>query len=391
MNRNPPIEKRALNVLLTDCSPNWGGQQYRLVREALWLAAHGHNVLVVCGKSSRLGMRLREHSPQISLRLQRSWGGLLGLSEFFWSVGRWKPDIIHTRNWQDGFWGALAHVAGWTAVRSCHVTMPAHLSARRKFPFRSGCGRVIAAADFIKNDLVRVAGIPESRVDVIGEGVDLKEFHPHVDGSGFRAEFGIASEAPLFGLVAMIRGEKGYNHFVNAAAIVLKTFPDARFVIVGDGERGRVEILRGKICAMFPGRPSPVQLVGYREDVPVVMAAIDVLVVPSKQEAQSLVIPQAFATGKPVIASNVGGIPEIVSHGENGFLVSPGDESGLASAMEELAGSPDLRRRMGAAALDLAQRELSFDVKMDLLLASYRGAIGRKIVKNRRNLQRHIP
>ncbi|MEI6071538.1 MAG: glycosyltransferase family 4 protein [Verrucomicrobiae bacterium] len=376
MKKNSLIENRALNVILTDCSPNWGGQQYRLLREALWLAARGHKVLVICGKRSQLGVRLREHSPQISLHLLNSWGGLHGLLEFFWAVWRWKPDIIHTRNWQDAFWGALAHVAGWTNVRSCHVTMPAHLSARRKFPFRSGCARVIAAAEFIKKHLVLVAGIPESRVDVVGEGVDLNEFHPGVDGRGFRSEFGIAEGVPVFGLVSMIRGEKGYNHFVNAAAKVLEKFPDARFVIAGDGEPARVEKLRAKILKMFPRQPSPVLLVGYRDDVPKVMAAIDVLVLPSKQEAQSLVIPQAFATGKPVIASNVGGIPENVRDGVNGFLVSPGDENGLAAAMEQLAASPDLRRRFGTAALELARRELSFDMKMDLLLASYRQALG---------------
>ena len=376
MTKNSRIENRALNVVLTDCSPNWGGQQYRLLREALWLAARGHKVLVICGKRSQLGVRLREYTPQISLHLLRSWGGLHGLVEFFWTVWRWKPDIIHTRNWQDAFWGALAHVAGWTNVRSCHVTMPDHLSARRKFPFRSGCARVIAAAEFIKKHLVLVAGIPESRVDVVGEGVDLNEFHPGVDGRGFRAEFGIAEGAPVFGLVSMIRGEKGYNHFVNAASKVLEKFPDARFVIAGDGEPARVERLRAKIRDMFPLQPSPVLLVGYRDDVPNVMAAIDVLVLPSKQEAQSLVIPQAFATGKPVIASNVGGIPENVRDGVNGFLVSPGDENGLAAAMEQLAASPDLRRRFGAAALDLARRELSFDIKMGLLLESYRKAIG---------------
>jgi len=379
MNKKILTKKRALNVLLTDCSPNWGGQQYRLLREALWLSAHGHRVLVICGKRSQLGVRLQEHSPQISVYLLRSWGGLHGLLEFFWQVWRWKPDIIHTRNWQDAFWGALAHVAGWTSVRSCHVTMPPHLSARRKFPFRSGCARVIAAADFIKNHLVAVADISESRVDVVGEGVDLKEFHPGVDGSRFRAEFGIAEDAPVFGLVSMIRGEKGYNHFVNAALKVLEKCPSARFVIAGDGEAGRVEKLRKKIAEMFPHQPSPVLLLGYREDVPNVMAAIDVLVLPSKQEAQSLVIPQAFATGKPAVASNVGGIPENVRDGVNGFLVSPGDENGLAAAMVKLAASPDLRRRFGAAALDLAQRELSFDVKMELLLASYRKALGQDL------------
>jgi len=78
MNKNSLVENRAMNVILTDCSPNWGGQQYRLLREALWLAARGHKVLVICGKRSQLGVRLREYTPQISLHLLNSWGGLHG-------------------------------------------------------------------------------------------------------------------------------------------------------------------------------------------------------------------------------------------------------------------------------------------------------------------------
>ncbi|MEI6278683.1 MAG: glycosyltransferase family 4 protein [Verrucomicrobiae bacterium] len=361
-------------MLLIDSSPNWGGQQYRLLREALWLDAHGHKILVLCGRRSELAARIPKLAPHLPVKKIRSWGGPFGLMEFLWNVWRWKPDVVHTHSGQDAFWACLLHFAGWTVVHSRHMTMPSQMSARRKFPFRSGCARLIASADFIKKDLSVLAGVPETRVDVVGEGVDLKEFHPGVNGRGFRAEFSIPEEATVFGLVAMIRGEKGHGRFINAAAEVLDRFPNARFVIAGDGHGPRVEKLRRKILKKFPHEPRPVILVGYREDVPELMAALDVLVVPSLEEAQTLVIPQAFATGKPVIASRVGGIPEIVKHGENGLLVRAGDDRDLAAAMGQLAESPDLRRRLGAAGLELARRDLVFDDKMGLLLASYRRA-----------------
>lgn len=387
MKNKPRLEKSALNVLLTDSSLNWGGQQYRLLREARWLVEHGHNVLVVCGKRSELAVRLQKQAPQIRVQTIRSWGGPAGLLEFLWKVCRSKPDVIHARSGHDALWGSLLHLAGWTVVCSRHMTMPSRMPARRKFPYRSGCARIIAAAEFIRKDLTVVAGVPESRVDVVGEGIDLKEFHPGVDGSGFRAEFGIPWDAPVFGLVAMIRGEKGHNHFVNAASNVLRKIPGARFVIVGDGQPAHVEKLRVKVLKIFPRQPSPVILTGYREDVPEIMAAIDVLVVPSMQEAQTIVIPQAFATGKPVIASNVGGIPEIVRHGKNGLLFRAGDEQGLAEAMVQIAESPDFARCLGVAGLELARRELAFDNKMDLLLASYRRAIGRNSISPDPSLQ----
>ena len=386
--RNKPFwEKPELRVILTDSSPNWGGQQYRLLREALWLDAHGHKILVLCGRRSELGARIPKFAPHLAVKKIRSWGGPFGLVEFLWNVWRWKPDVVHAHSGQDAFWACLLHFAGWTVVRSRHMTMPAQMSARRKFPFRSGCARLMASADFIKKDLSVLAGVPEARVDVVGEGIDLKEFHPGVDGSGFRAEFGIPWDAPVFGLVAMIRGEKGHNHFVNAASNVLRKIPGARFVIVGDGQPAHVEKLRVKVLKIFPRQPSPVILTGYREDVPEIMAAIDVLVVPSMQEAQTIVIPQAFATGKPVIASNVGGIPEIVRHGKNGLLFRAGDEQGLAEAMVQIAESPDFARCLGVAGLELARRELAFDNKMDLLLASYRRAIGRNSISPDPSLQ----
>ncbi|MEI6035319.1 MAG: glycosyltransferase family 4 protein [Verrucomicrobiae bacterium] len=379
MKTKPFLEKAAWNVLLTDSSPNWGGQQYRLLREAEWLSGRGHHVLVVCGNRSELAARLQKHAPHIQVSIIRSWGGPLGLLEFLWKVRRWKPDVIHTRSGQDALWACLLHFAGWTVVHSRHMTMPSHLTARRRFPYRSGCARVIASAKFIKRDLIVRAGVPESCVDVADEGVDLKEFHPGVNGRGFRAEFAIPEDAPVFGLVAMVRKEKGHNHFVNAASMVLKSFPGARFVIAGDGTGEQVEKLRRKILKEFPHAPSPVIFVGYRDDVPEIMAAIDVLVVPSLKEAQTIVIPQAFATGKPVVASDVGGIPELVKHGENGFLVRAGDERGLAEAMALLAGSPDLRSRLGDAGLELARRELAFEGKMELLLESYRKAADKRL------------
>ena len=380
MKPQPASEKPGLKVLLCDSSPNWGGQQYRLVREAQRLQERGHEVLVLCGSRSEVAARLPALAPRVPLVTIRSWGGLFGLIDFLWKTGRWNPDIIHTHSDQDAIWAFIFHLAGRTVIHSRHMTVPPHMPVLKKLPFHSGCSRIIASAEFIKRDMSAVTGIPESRVDVIGEGVDLKEFHPGVCGRGIREEFGIPEDAPVFGMIAMIRRDKGHKHFLKAAAEVLKQFPAARFLIVGDGEERQVRKLTQRVLKEFPGQPSPVILAGYREDVPEILSAIDVLVVPSLHEAQTIVIPQAFATGKPVIASEVGGIPEIVTNEENGLLVPAGDDRELASAMLRLAGSPELRHRLGAAGLDLARRELVFDRKVELLIASYLRAAGRESV-----------
>jgi glycosyltransferase involved in cell wall biosynthesis len=206
---------------------------------------------------------------------------------------------------------------------------------------------------------------------VVGEGANLEEFHPGLDGGGFRAEFRIPPKSPLFGVIAMMRPEKGQRTFINAAARVLKSAPDARFVLVGGGGGPYVDKLYEKIRRKFPWSPSPVTITGYREDVSQVMAALDVVVVPSLHDAQTIVIPEAFAAGRPVIASRVGGIPELVTHEENGLLVEPADNDALAAAMLRLLADPVLRNDLASAGHRLARRELSFERKTELLLDSY--------------------
>jgi len=257
------------------------------------------------------------------------------------------------------------------------MTLPDVMPRGRRFIYRHGSRRLIAAAKFIADTMRDSLGVPGDRIDVIGECVDTEEFSPG-DGSAFRREFGIAESAPLFGIVAMLRGEKGHDTFLRAARRVLASRPDARFVIVGSTTPGNIveaqieEILAAEF-AQLSG--SPVTMTGFRRDIPQIMRALDCLVVPSRHEAQTLVIPQAFATAKPAIGSRVGGIPEILQDGVNGFLVEPQNENEVADRMLRIAADKVLAQRLGRAGREFAERELAVDIKMEQLLACYRKAI----------------
>ena len=207
--------------------------------------------------------------------------------------------------------------------------------------------------------------------------MDTEEFSPG-DGSAFRREFAIADDAPLFGIVAMLRGEKGHDTFLGAARRVLRSKPTARFVIVGSGKPGgevetEVNRMLSEEFADFP--QPPVIMTGFRRDIPRIMRALDCLAVPSRHEAQTLVIPQAFASGKPAIGSRVGGIPEILREDVNGFLIEPGNEEQLADRMLRIANDAGLAQRFGRAGRQFAERELSVDIRMQQLLESYRKTI----------------
>ncbi len=359
---------------MLESSPNWGGQEDRLLREASWLQKQGHKVILACADDAAIIGRAGAAGVEARAIPFRSNVDVVGLNALSKLIRREKPDVIHARSSKDAWFAYWFHLKGMPVVRSRHMTLPDTMPRGRRFIYRHGCGRLIAAAQFIADTMRDSLGVPGDRIDVIGECVDTEEFSPG-DGSPIRREFAIANDAPLFGIVAMLRGEKGHDTFLGAARRVLHSKPTARFVIVGSGKAGgEVET---EVCRMlseeFANFPQPpVIMTGFRRDIPLIMRALDCLVVPSRQEAQTLVIPQAFATGKPVIGSKVGGIPEILRDGKTGFLVEPGDEEQLADCMLRMANDPDLARRMGRAGREYAEQELSADVKMQQLLESYR-------------------
>lgn len=371
-------EDRKLKVLLLESSPNWGGQEDRLLREATWLQQRGHQVMLACnddaaiiGRAGAAGIETRV----IPFRTNIDLAGLGTLAEL---VRREKPDLLHAHSSKDAWFCFWFHRAGVPVVRSRHTTLPSDMPRGRRFIYRHGCRRLIASAGFIAETMRTSLGIADDRIDVIGECVDTQEFSPG-DGSEFRREFRIPATAPLFGIIAMLRGEKGHDTFVRAARLVLETRPDARFVIVGSpASRDKVEqkIRQFIETELKSVEDPPVIMTGFRRDIPRIMRALDCLVVPSIKEAQTLVIPQAFATGKPVIASRVGGIPELVEDGVNGLLLTPKDHRGLAERMLRLINEPELAARLGRAGLEFARHELAVDVKMEQLLAAYRKTAG---------------
>src|SRR3989442_1139752 len=178
---------------------------------------------------------------------------------------------------------------------------------------------------------------------------------------------------PLVGLVANIRGSKGHNVFLEAAREILTTAPRARFLIVGDGVG--YEEVRRRLSAL--GLAERVTMTGFRRDIPEVMAALDVLVLPSiRSEATSQVIPQALAVRTPVVATTVGGSPELVRDGETGRLVPPEDPQALAGAVLEILGDPARARAMGRAGQAAVAAGLTLDASMTRTTAVYRALLG---------------
>lgn len=361
-----------MNVLHVESSLNWGGQEERTVCEARWLNRNGHRCWVACNPAAEIRRRAGSMALPVNMSRSLAPSATVRLARVCRSH---SVDVLHVHSPKDAWICVPLHLLGMPVVRSRQITNAVKARWSRSIVYRRGCSQLITTADCIRRDLVARNGVAPEKITVIGEGVDLDRFHPGIDGRGFRREIGIRDGKILFGLVAMIRPEKGHLTFIDAARITHQRHASARFVIVGEGTGAReLELnLRCELERRQGGlRSGPVIMAGFREDIPEVIAALDVLVVPSHAEAQSLVIPQAFASGKPVIASAVGGIPELVENERNGLLVRPGDAPALASAMERLATNPQLRTRLAEAGLRHARTHLDFGNRMAETISVYR-------------------
>lgn len=359
-------------VLHTEASLGLGGQEIRILTETRWLLAHGWNALIACQPHSQLLAEARTAGLPVAAVRMRSAVDPLGFLALRRLIRRARVDIVHTHSSVDSWLATLAaRSLGRLVVRSRHVSI--RILRRRALVYRLA-DRVITTGDTIKG-IVEGAGVPAANVISVPAGVDTTRFHPGISGKAVRNELGLDASAPVIGLVANVRGSKGHEFFLGAARAVLSVVPEARFLIVGDGV-GFADIGR-RVGDM--GLAHAVAMTGFRRDIPEVMAALDVLVLPStKSEATSQVIPQALAVGTPVVASAVGGIPEIVRDGETGRLVPPGDAAALAEAILTLLRDPARARALVQAGQTLVQQRYTVDAMMAGTTAVYRELLDRR-------------
>jgi glycosyltransferase involved in cell wall biosynthesis len=217
-------------------------------------------------------------------------------------------------------------------------------------------------ADAQRSVLVERFHYPEPKIRILHNGVDPAEFAA-VRDVGLRADLGFSPEESVVGIVAALRPEKDHATFLRAARLVVDVRPDSKFLLVGDGPlRNQLELLCGEL-----GIDSNVVFVGDRRDVPRLLGAIDVFGLSSRTECFPIAVLEAMATGLPVVATNVGGLPEMVIDGHTGFLVPAGDFRGLADRLLEILSNPVLGRGMGWAGRARVQAE--FDLQQTIPLA----------------------
>ena len=357
-----------------------GGQ---VICGKIMLAARdaGHEVCLVSPSRGEFIEMMETKSVPIVLmpmertfHLHRAW-------QFARFLKTWRADMVHSHA---AVTGAILARLG---AKLAGVLLISHVHSENNFsdvPWirkiqvwldnLTAClaAELVAVSEHTRRSLID-QGISSQDIRVIRNGVSVDEY---VNGQSVelaRASLGIESRGPLVGTVARLCPGKGQREFILAASQVHNHFLNAKFVIVGDdiefnGEyRFDLEKLAGQL-----GAADFVDFTGYKPDAAMLMYAFDLFVLPSWIEGLPVTIMEAMAAGKPVIATPVGGVPELVLDGETGLLVPPRDPNRLAKAITNLLQHPEEAKRMGNRGRERVRTGFSQEKMLDETMALYR-------------------
>jgi glycosyltransferase involved in cell wall biosynthesis len=209
----------------------------------------------------------------------------------------------------------------------------------------------------MRQELIKRHRLSPSRVISIPTGVDLQRFHPQPPDVSLRKSLGVGIQCPLVGAVTFLRPEKGMEVLIDAVRLIKKTFPAVECLIIGDG--AEKPALSARVREL--GLEGCVHLVGFRQDIPALLTLLDVVVIPSFEEGIPQALTQALAMERPVVASAVGGIPEVVKDGVTGLLVPPRNPAILSEKIAILLHNPSVGARMGQIGRQVIQERYSME------------------------------
>ncbi|MEW6675764.1 MAG: glycosyltransferase family 4 protein [Nitrospirota bacterium] len=272
-----------------------------------------------------------------------------------------KPDVLHTHTSKTGFLGRIA--GKLSSIKAVVHTPHGHifygyfnrvlsyiflLLERLATIFTD---KIIALTERERQEYIRLRIADGEKIQTVHNGIYIERFLSVSDKKKVREELGIKPYLALIGWVGRLVDVKGCEYFIDAAGIIKTRFWDSVFIIAGDGPLR--DFLERKAEAI--GISESVYFLGYRTDIPDIIALIDILVISSLNEGLGLVAIEAMASARPVVATNVGGLPEVIIDGKCGFIVPPGNPQPIADAVLKILTNHSLKEKMGIEARERAQ------------------------------------
>jgi glycosyltransferase involved in cell wall biosynthesis len=359
-----------------DTGRAWRGGQNQVMLMARGLRARGHRVVVVAHPDGELRRRLGDGDdlvplgPRTEVDLPSAWR----LSRVLRDL---SPAIVHAHDSH-----AVAMAAAALSFGAPTPRPPLVFARRVDFRLRGNSfskwkyrqvDAFVAASEAIRAMLVE-DGIPADRVFTVHDGIDIERVD-QAEALNVREEFWFPPHSFVIGNIAALVPHKGQRFLVEAAASVVHEAPEARFVILGEGELR--QDLEQRVRRLHLGQH--VVLAGFRPEVLGLLKGLDLFVMSSVTEGLGSALLDAMAAGKPIVATRAGGIPEVVVDGETGVLVAPRDSHDLAAAMLSLLRDPERRIRLARAGRARVVRQFSVDRMVEGTLGVYERLAGRSL------------
>lgn len=268
--------------------------------------------------------------------------------------------VMHAHEFAMNVYGSiLSKMTGIPIVTTVHGKNYYWEKWRRRLAYRFAARQstMVAVSEDLKQFLIQRVTIPAGNIRVVHNGIDFHRYREMNRENSIRGELGIDAKQPIIGTVGNLFAVKGQIYLLRAGKRVAKIFPDLVLLVAGEGE----ELSSLEEEADNLGIRGNVKFLGFREDVPSLLQAMDVFVLPSLSEGLPLSVLEAFALQKPVVATNVGGIPEIVKDGSTGYLVPPKNPEALAEKILMLLRDPQKAANIGQAGRKRAEEAFGLE------------------------------
>ncbi len=355
-----------MRIIHTEWSDGMGGQEKRVLAECKGLAERGHYVELACREHSRIKIEAERLGIRVHILPFRRLYDVASMISLYRIIKRGRFDVVNTHSGVDSWIGGIAaKLAGVPLlVRTRHLNIPLKRSILNFVHYLPDF--YITCGENMRDNLIYNCGFPSEKVVSIPTGVGQRFFDVSRDKDN-AAKHGLSSCCPIITNVGILRSVKGHEITFQSVKSVINTFPDAKFLIVGDGPaRARLEDLVDSL-----GIRKSVVFAGFLNDIHEIYSFSDVVVLSSWSEGLPQSLLQAMAAGVPVVATRVGGVPEVIIPEKTGLLVEPGDHEGLAGSIIRILQDSDLKERMVNEAKELVQSGYTESIMLDKIESLY--------------------
>ncbi len=357
-----------LRILHTNFHKYMVGESKRILANVHGLKKRGHHVVLASPEKSAIITQARDMDLDIFTDVQFAsgfnpvgeWRDIMALKKL---IGEHRINIVHTHGSKDSWAGALA---AWLSpgnvkvARTRHNTYPVKRHVFNRLLYQKLIDRLVVNCNYVKAKFEEGGFVTPERISLIYSGINLQEYNLPDNSKNFRKEFNLSSDHELVGMVAFIIPRKGHRYFIEAAAKVIAARGDkVIFVVVGDGDDSLKCELKHKVAEL--GLENQIIFTGLRQDVPYILDAMDVFVMPSTDEALAMAITEALSMKKPVVSTTVGGIPDIIKHKKTGLLVPPANSEELARAILTLLADRRLAQTLALNGRKLVENGFSVE------------------------------